>query len=108
MNKKKLIAVVLAALMSISGSTVAFADNSSAAGSGSAAVVLENSDAEVVVTNATGLENALEAGGKVKLGGDITMDTRYDIAGSEWMYNYQELWKNKSLYIYRQRRVTDD
>ena len=79
MNKKKLIAVVLAALMSISGSTVAFADNSSAAGSGSAAVVLENSDAEVVVTNATGLENALEAGGKVKLGGDITMDTRYDI-----------------------------
>lgn len=80
MNKKKLIAVVLAALMSISGSTVAFADNSSAAGSGSAAVVLENSDAEVVVTNATGLENALEAGGKVKLGGDITMDTRYDIS----------------------------
>ena len=79
MNKKKLIAVVLAALMSISGSTVAFADNSSAAGSGSAAVVLENSDAEVVVTDATGLENALEAGGKVKLGGDITMDTRYDI-----------------------------
>ena len=75
MNKKKLIAVVLAALMSISGSTVAFADNSSAAGSGSAAVVLENSDAEVVVTNAAGLETALEAGGKVKLGGNITMDT---------------------------------
>ena len=79
MNKKKLIAVVLAALMSISGSTVAFADNSSAAGSGSAAVVLENSDAEVVVTNATGLETALEAGGKVKLGGNITMDTISDI-----------------------------
>ena len=34
MNKKKLLAIVLAALMSISGSTVAFADNSSAAGSG--------------------------------------------------------------------------
>ena len=79
MNKKKLIAVVLAALMSISGSTVAFADNSSAAGSGSAAVVLENSDAEVVVTDAAGLETALEAGGKVKLGGNITMDTRHDI-----------------------------
>lgn len=79
MNKKKLLAIVLAALMSISGSTVAFADNSSAAGSGSAAVVLENSDAEVVVTNAAGLETALEAGGKVKLGGDITMDRRYDI-----------------------------
>lgn len=79
MNKKKLIAVVLAALMSISGSTVAFADTSSAAGSGSAAVVLENSDAEVVVTDADGLKTALEAGGKVKLGGDITMDRRYDI-----------------------------
>lgn len=79
MNKKKLIAVVLAALMSISGSTVAFADNSSAAGSGSAAVVLENSDAEVVVTDAAGLKTALEAGGKVKLGGNITMDTRHDI-----------------------------
>ena len=80
MNKKKLLALVLAALMSISGSTVAFADNSSAAGSGSAAVVLENSDAEVVVTDAAGLETALEAGGKVKLGGNITMDTRYDIS----------------------------
>ena len=79
MNKKKLIAVVLAALMSISGSTVAFADTSSAAGSGSAAVVLENSDAEVVVTDADGLKTALEAGGKVRLGGDITMDRRYDI-----------------------------
>ena len=79
MNKKKLIAVVLAALMSISGSTVAFADTSSAAGSGSAAVVLENSDAEVVVTNAAGLETALETGGKVKLGGNITMDSRHDI-----------------------------
>ena len=79
MNKKKLIAIVLAALMSISGSTVAFADNSSAAGSGSAAVVLKNSDAEVVVTDAAGLEAALEAGGKVKLGGNITMDKRHDI-----------------------------
>ena len=79
MNKKKLIAVVLAALMSISGSTVAFADNSSAAGSGSAAVVLKNSDAEVVVTDAAGLKTALEAGGKVKLGSDITMNTKYDI-----------------------------
>lgn len=79
MNKKKLIAVVLAALMSISGSTVAFADTSSAAGSGSAAVVLENSDAEVVVTDAAGLETALETGGKVKLGGNITMDSRHDI-----------------------------
>ena len=75
MNKKKLLAIVLAALMSISGSTVAFADNFSAAGSGSAAVVLKNSDAEVVVTDAAGLETALEAGGKVKLGGNITMDT---------------------------------
>lgn len=83
MNKKKLIAVVLAALMSISGSTVAFADNSSAAGSGSAAVVLENSDAEVVVTNAAGLETALETGGKVKLGSDITMNTKYDIVIQE-------------------------
>lgn len=79
MNKKKLLAIVLAALMSISGSTVAFADNFSAAGSGSAAVVLKNSDAEVVVTDAAGLKTALEAGGKVKLGGDITMDRRYDI-----------------------------
>lgn len=79
MNKKKLLAIVLAALMSISGSTVAFADNFSAAGSGSAAVVLKNSDAEVVVTDAAGLKTALEAGGKVKLGSDITMDTKYDI-----------------------------
>ena len=47
--------------------------------SGSAAVVLENSDAEVVVTNAAGLETALETGGKVKLGGNITMDSRHDI-----------------------------
>lgn len=83
MNKKKLLAIVLAALMSISGSTVAFADNFSAAGSGSAAVVLKNSDAEVVVTDAAGLENALEAGGKVKLGSDITMDTKYDIVIQE-------------------------
>lgn len=83
MNKKKLLAIVLAALMSISGSTVAFADNFSAAGSGSAAVVLKNSDAEVVVTDAAGLKTALEAGGKVKLGSDITMDTKYDIVIQE-------------------------
>ena len=83
MNKKKLLAIVLAALMSISGSTVAFADNSSAAGSGSAAVVLKNSDAEVVVTDADGLKTALEAGGKVKLGSDITMNTKYDIVIQE-------------------------
>ena len=83
MNKKKLLAIVLAALMSISGSTVAFADNSSAAGSGSAAVVLKNSDAEVVVTDAAGLKTALEAGGKVKLGSDITMNTKYDIVIQE-------------------------
>ena len=83
MNKKKLIAVVLAALMSISGSTVAFADTSSAAGSGSAAVVLENSDAEVAVKDADGLKTALEAGGKVKLDGNITMNTKYDIVIQE-------------------------
>ena len=77
MNKKKLLALVLAALMSVSGLTVAFADGTD--GSGSAAVVLENGDTEVVVTDAAGLETALEAGGKVKLGGDITMDRRYDI-----------------------------
>ena len=77
MNKKKLLALVLAALMSVSGLTVAFADGTD--GSGSAAVVLENGDTEVAVTNADGLKSALEAGGKVKLGGDITMDRRYDI-----------------------------
>lgn len=81
MNKKKLLAIVLAALMSVSGLTVAFADGTD--GSGSAAVVLENSDAEVVVTDAAGLKTALEAGGKVKLGSDITMDTKYDIVIQE-------------------------
>lgn len=65
MNKKKLLALVLAALMSVSGLTVAFADGTD--GSGSAAVVLENGDTEVAVTNADGLKSALEAGGKVVL-----------------------------------------
>ena len=81
MNKKKLLALVLAALMSVSGLTVAFADGTD--GSGSAAVVLKNSDAEVVVTDAAGLKTALEAGGKVKLGSDITMNTKYDIVIQE-------------------------
>lgn len=80
MNKKKLLAIVLAALMSISGSTVAFADNSSAAGSAPAAAVMKSSGDAVTVTDAAGLAAALEAGGTVILGSDISMDTRYDIS----------------------------
>ena len=79
MNKKKLLAIVLAALMSISGSTVAFADGTVPAGSAPAAAMKSSGDA-VTVTDAAGLAAALEAGGTVILGSDISMDTRYDIS----------------------------
>ena len=77
MNKKKLLALVLAALMSVSGLTIAFADGIVPAGSAPAAAMKSSGDA-VTVTDAAGLAAALEAGGTVILGSDISMDTRYD------------------------------
>ncbi|MBS5634072.1 MAG: hypothetical protein KHW56_05525 [Clostridiales bacterium] len=79
MNKKKLLALVLAALMSVSGLTIAFADGTVPAGSAPAAAMKSSGDA-VTVTDAAGLAAALEAGGTVILGSDISMDTRYDIS----------------------------
>ena len=79
MNKKKLLALVLAALMSVSGLTIAFADGTVPAGSAPAAAMKSSGDA-VTVTDAAGLAAALEAGGTVILGRDILMDTRYDIS----------------------------
>lgn len=80
MNKKKLLALVLAALMSVSGLTIAFADGTVPAGSAPAAAVMKSSGDAVTVTDAAGLAAALEAGGTVILGSDISMDTRYDIS----------------------------
>lgn len=80
MNKKKLLALVLAALMSFSGLTIAFADGTVPAGSAPAAAVMKSSGDAVTVTDAAGLAAALEAGGTVILGSDISMDTRYDIS----------------------------
>ena len=79
MNKKKLLALVLAALMSVSGLTIAFADGTVPAGSAPAAAMKSSGDA-VTVTDAAGLAAALEAGGTVILGSNILMDTRYDIS----------------------------
>ena len=79
MNKKKLLALVLAALMSVSGLTIAFTDGTVPAGSAPAAAMKSSGDA-VTVTDAAGLAAALEAGGTVILGSDISMDTRYDIS----------------------------
>lgn len=80
MNKKKLLALVLAALMSVSGLTIAFADGTVPAGSAPAAAAMKSSGDAVTVTDAAGLAAALEAGGTVILGSDISMDTRYDIS----------------------------
>lgn len=80
MNKKKLLALVLAALMSVSGLTIAFADGTVPAGSAPAAAAMKSSGDAVTVTDAAGLAAALEAGGTVILGSDILMDTRYDIS----------------------------
>lgn len=80
MNKKKLLALVLAALMSVSGPTIAFADGTVPAGSAPAAAAMKSSGDAVTVTDAAGLAAALEAGGTVILGSDISMDTKYDIS----------------------------
>lgn len=80
MNKKKLLALVLAALMSVSGLTIAFADGTVPAGSAPAAATMKSSGDAVTVTDAAGLAAALEAGGTVILGSNILMDTRYDIS----------------------------
>lgn len=80
MNKKKLLALVLAALMSVSGLTIAFADGTVPAGSAPAAAAMKSSGDAVTVTDAAGLAAALEAGGTVILGRDILIDTRYDIS----------------------------
>ena len=80
MNKKKLLALVLAALMSVSGLTIAFADGTVPAGSTPAAAAMKSSGDAVTVTDAAGLAAALEAGGTVILGRDILIDTRYDIS----------------------------
>ena len=80
MNKKKLLALVLAALMSVSGLTIAFADGTVPAGSAPAAAAMKSSGDAVTVTDTAGLAAALEAGGTVILGSDILMDTRYDIS----------------------------
>lgn len=81
MNKKKLLALVLAALMSVSGLTIAFADGTVPAGSAPAATAMKSSGDAVTVTDAAGLAAALEAGGTVILGSDILMDTnKYDIS----------------------------
>lgn len=80
MNKKKLLALVLAALMSVSGLTIAFADGTVPAGSAPAAAAMKSSGDAVTVTDAAGLAAALEAGGTVILGRDILMDTKYDIS----------------------------
>ncbi len=80
MTKKKLLALVLAALMSVSGLTIAFADGTVPAGSTPAAAAMKSSGDAVTVTDAAGLAAALEAGGTVILGRDILMDTRYDIS----------------------------
>ena len=61
MNKKKLLALVLAALMSVSGLTIAFADGTVPAGSAPAAAVMKSSGDAVTVTDAAGLAAALEA-----------------------------------------------
>ena len=83
MNKKKLLALVLAALMSVSGLTIAFADGTVPAGSAPAAATMKSSGDAVTVTDAAGLAAALEAGGTVILGSDIPMDTKYDIVIQE-------------------------
>ena len=80
MDKKKLLALVLAALMSVSGLTIAFADGTVPAGSAPAAAAMKSSGDAFTVTDAAGLAAALEAGGTVILGSDILMDTRYDIS----------------------------
>ncbi len=57
MNKKKLLAIVLAALMSISGSTIAFADGTFPLPEALRLLLrLKNSDDAVTVTDAAGLE----------------------------------------------------
>ena len=55
MNKKKLLALVLAALMSVSGLTIAFADGTVPAGSTPAAAAMKSSGDAVTVTDAAGL-----------------------------------------------------
>ena len=80
MTKKKLLALVLAALMSVSGLTIAFADGTVPAGSAPAAAAMKSSGDAVTVTDAAGLAAALEAGGAVILGSNILMDTKYDIS----------------------------
>lgn len=80
MNKKKLLALVLAALMSVSGLTIAFADGTVPAGSAPAAAAMKSSGDAVTVTDADGLAAALEAGGTVILGSNILMDIKYDIS----------------------------
>lgn len=77
--KRRMAALLLAAIMAVSTTSTAFAHTGFAGYQGSSAISRALSGNAVSVTDAVALERALEAGGEVRLDGNITIDTKQDI-----------------------------